>query len=340
MFDGIRLNACTVIGRLINQRSLRILMYHRFSETSAPTFDEQCAYLVAHYTPISLSSAVEHLTSGELLPKGSVVVTIDDGYQDAATIAYPLLLRYQIPATIFVTTGFVDGSLWLWPDQVEWLFSNAPSTELRARGALADCWSGDIGQVDCSTHGRFIEVLKGMPNQVRLRVIDELQARTGIKLYTAPPLEYAPLLWEDVRRLDREGLVEFGAHTATHPILSKLSSAAEVKAEILGSKLRLESVLNHEVRHFCYPNGMARDIAPSIVREVRGANFHSAVTTQWGVNRVGSADPFLLRRIAVRSDFDGQKFQLAVSGFSRQIFSRTKPGRAGESIGATIDRNI
>ncbi|TFH40348.1 MAG: polysaccharide deacetylase family protein [Lysobacterales bacterium] len=99
-----------------------ILMYHYISappedadsvrrDLSLPPelFEAQLKYLVEQgYQSITLSDLVMALQTGSALPPKPVIITLDDGYRDAYTNAYPLLLKYGMKATVFVITGMVD----------------------------------------------------------------------------------------------------------------------------------------------------------------------------------------------------------------------------------------
>lgn len=98
--------------------SVPILMYHAVGENpSAATrrlsvsprpLDEQIAYLVEHgYTGMTFSDLADAFETGKALPERPVVVTFDDGYADFADVASPILRRYDFPATVFVTSGWV-----------------------------------------------------------------------------------------------------------------------------------------------------------------------------------------------------------------------------------------
>jgi peptidoglycan/xylan/chitin deacetylase (PgdA/CDA1 family) len=97
---------------------LRILMYHRVDRlpaydqltVSPERFEEQIAYLAQHWRVISLAQAVTELSADGAIRPG-VVVTFDDGYRDNLLHALPVLRRYGLPATFFVTTRFCDQSL-------------------------------------------------------------------------------------------------------------------------------------------------------------------------------------------------------------------------------------
>lgn len=94
-----------------------ILTYHDIEEVSksrfavtAELFEQQLRYLKENgYTPISLDALDRFLRYEQPLPKKAVVITIDDGYKSAKTIAAPLLKKYGFPATFFIYTDFIGG---------------------------------------------------------------------------------------------------------------------------------------------------------------------------------------------------------------------------------------
>ena len=104
-------------SRQLIQPAVRILMYHRVATlpsydqlTVTPEhFEEQLRELSTNFRMVSLADAFAELKRGKL-SETLVVVTFDDGYLDNLTNAVPILRRYAIPATIFVTARFADGS--------------------------------------------------------------------------------------------------------------------------------------------------------------------------------------------------------------------------------------
>jgi peptidoglycan/xylan/chitin deacetylase (PgdA/CDA1 family) len=95
--------------------TIPILTYHNFTKDEGSSyiiniieFEKQMNYLATHnYSVISLSELLEGLRNGQLPPK-SVVITIDDGFKSTFTLAYPVLKKYNFPATLFIYTNFIE----------------------------------------------------------------------------------------------------------------------------------------------------------------------------------------------------------------------------------------
>jgi peptidoglycan/xylan/chitin deacetylase (PgdA/CDA1 family) len=296
-----------------NRHAARILMYHRFSDP-AP-LETQCIYLKQQYELLSMLELSEHLQSGRAFPPNTVVITVDDGYRDFLTVAFPVFSTYDIPVTVFLVTDFLDRKVWLWPDVVKYAFEHTSHTkaEIEIANGRRLSLPLDSSVFRLQAARLAIEEAKTLTNRDRLFLVDNLTERLQIKLPQETPDHYQPLCWDEVRSLARSG-VEFGAHTKTHSILSKISDARELQDEVVGSKKRIEAELNVPVFHFCYPNGRAADIGDAAVAAVRNANFRTAVTTERGLNSTRS-DRFLLRRIGLEPDFPELYFRQCVAGF-------------------------
>ena len=100
--------------RYVNRKAVRILLYHGFPSEAASSWERQCQYLRCNYKPISLTAAVNALKAREPLPHNTVVVSVDDGYRNFHSVAYPSLKRYGIPAIVFLVSDFLDRKSWLW----------------------------------------------------------------------------------------------------------------------------------------------------------------------------------------------------------------------------------
>ncbi|MCB0164583.1 MAG: polysaccharide deacetylase family protein [Anaerolineae bacterium] len=91
------------------------LIYHTVSnrlrlELDLPygLFQRQLAYLARHRRVISYDQALAGLQGGRPPAEDTFVLTFDDGFEDFYSHVFPLLVKYKLPATLFVTTGFVE----------------------------------------------------------------------------------------------------------------------------------------------------------------------------------------------------------------------------------------
>jgi peptidoglycan/xylan/chitin deacetylase (PgdA/CDA1 family) len=111
----------------INQKygpcaSVNVLMYHHIQDekvakklgqaglTVTPDwFDKQMQYLKdKQYNVLKVEDLVDYFSGKRALPKKAVVITLDDAYEDNYLSAYPILKKYNFPATIFTPTGLVN----------------------------------------------------------------------------------------------------------------------------------------------------------------------------------------------------------------------------------------
>lgn len=116
------------IRRFAGRKQALVLTYHSIQKSPLPFsvwhhlaeehFEAQIAYLAANFRCVSLSALLAQLATGRIEPY-SVAITFDDGFRDNASTAFPILLRHQVPATIFLTTEFVGNTQLLcrtiWP---------------------------------------------------------------------------------------------------------------------------------------------------------------------------------------------------------------------------------
>jgi len=308
--------------RLASRRRALILTYHRFGlkdehdghdedgKTLARDFAEQLDYLTTHYEVVPLARMVDCLNGQEPLPPHLAAITIDDGYRDFYEIAYPVLRRYNAPATVFAVTEFADRHTWLWTDKARYLTRQAARQWLMAKIEGRELWL----ELNCAASRlvaseRINSILKQLPEEVKEEAIERLARALGVALPETPPEEFASVTWDQAREMEANG-VEIGSHTMTHPILTNISDE-RLRRELHGSKSRLEEVLGHRVEQFCYPNG---DNDGRVQCEVARAGYRVAVTCVGGLNKRGD-DPLTLRRIHTERDL--AHFVQSTSGFEQ-----------------------
>lgn len=265
------------------KQRLSILTYHRVLpeydpmrrlEPTAEVFNWQMELLSRYFNPLSLSDALSMMRDGQL-PDRAVCITFDDGYANNAEQALPILRRWKMPATVFVTTGFLNGGR-MWNDSVIEAVRIAEGAVLDLRDLELEAY--DIDGVDKrrSVAGNIIGHIKHWQPEKRALAISQIESQVG------PLPDNLMMTDSQVRELSESG-VEIGAHTKSHPILATLEPG-QVREEIGGSKAYLESLLDKQVRYFAYPNGQPdTDYRVEDRDLVEALGFEAALSTCWGV---------------------------------------------------------
>ena len=112
-------------------------------------------------------------------------------------------------------------------------------------------------------------------DQKKWRTIERLESVLQVTVPKATPEAYSAASWEQLREMANNG-IEIGAHTMTHPILSRISLDC-VEEEVVGSKRIIAEKLGCNVESFCYPNSRLADINPGVVEAVKKAGYKGAV---------------------------------------------------------------
>lgn len=262
---------------------LTILMYHRVplqpdplfpGERDAETFDHQMGQLADCFRIVPLLDAVKGLRQGKLPPRAACI-TFDDGYADNAEIALPILQKYGIPATFFVSTGFLDGGR-MWNDTVIELIRCAP-------GDILDLARIDLGRFEIGTIPQRRQAINSILGELKYLSLDSRRSRVEEMCALIPVIPSNNLMMtsDQIRLLHSAGM-EIGGHTVNHPILARLENDAAC-AEIANGKEVLEGIIQAPVRLFAYPNGKpGRDYLSDHVSMVKKIGFDAAVSTAHG----------------------------------------------------------
>lgn len=291
-----------------------ILSYHRVIPEPDPlrpglidvsTFRNQVSVLARFFNVVALRDIPEMLRVRRL-PARAVVITFDDGYADNHEIALPVLAQFELPATFFIATGFMDGGM-MWNDVLieSVRRCSTPSLDLRGMGLGLHPLNGT--QARKAAIEMLIRSLKHREARDRARLVAEIRASADANLPDTMMMTPGQVV-----DLHKAGM-EIGAHTVSHPILSVLSEK-EAEEEIRRSKEHLERLLGSSVTSFAYPNGRPDvDYNEIHVNMVKNADFDVAVSTRPGFNnpdsslyelsRIGpwdrSRSKFLLRMLSV-----------------------------------------
>lgn len=263
----------------------RILLYHRVSDSQpdpqmlsvAPSnFENHLKILANDYRVVSLHEMADGLRRKDLTPR-TVAITFDDGYGDNLTSALPLLQKYNLPATVFVTAGILDAARDFWWDALERIMlreSNLPAVLDLSMQGVSRAWSTATPRLRVRAYHQLMSLLKQMPSSKIEGIIGFLAQWACVAQEKEKP--QALLDVTGLKRLSDSAIIEIGAHTMTHPRLSSLS-AREQHQEIAESKGVLEQKIGKPVRLFSYPFGADGDFSETTISLVKEAGFFAAV---------------------------------------------------------------
>ena len=316
-----------------------ILLYHRIADVeidpqllcvSPAHFSEHMQVLREFYHPKSLVDIYQE-KKVKHFPNQSVMITFDDGYADNFLVAQNILNASEIPATVFVTSRMVDNKKEYWWDELERVFlspnplprqlemeinneiisfvfdSELPRNAFEAWNVLSQ--SPLNSRQDAYLF--LMSFLRKSNFSARENLLSEIFAWAGLDRNTGR-LKNLSVSSKLLSSLPKNGSLDVGAHTVTHPQLSSLTQS-EQESEISGSKSDLEKLFDHPIRAFAYPFGERGDYSEDSIKLVKKAGFSCACSNFSGLT-TWMTDPFQLPRYIVR-DWDGATFSKKLRGW-------------------------
>lgn len=296
------------LARKKNPNLLTVLNYHRIEEpdrsdfsTFKPNisatplmFEQQMDYLLKNYNVVSGADVTAWVRGGRALPPHAALITFDDGYYDNFKNAFPVLAERNLPAIIFLASDFIGGDSPFYWDLIAYCFNNSLMDHVSISPTISYSWNNKFSR-DIVV-GQIIELAKKMPEADKRKLVDAFPDKMDVSV----PLNAFDglfLTWDDVRALSVGG-IEMGAHTASHPILTRVP-IDKVEEELYKSKIRIEGEINSQVVSFAYPNGQPSDFNSAVIDRVKKVGFHTAYTLLSGPTRFSSVkkDPYQIRRI-------------------------------------------
>lgn len=307
-------------------RRLVVLAYHRVLDignedaypgdpelvsASVADFERHMRFVRDHMTPLSLVDVLAALDSGKPLPPRSLVVTFDDGHADNYTNAFPVLKSVGVPATIFLSTQYIDAPQTpFWFDRVAELFFFAPNGSVTLSALDQACTFGDIASRRHETD-QILRRLKREPNPRRLAVLAELEQLFARHVPVDKAARRRAMTWEEVREMADSG-IEFGSHTVTHPILSRLDDA-EILRELSVSRGRIRACTGQSVDAVAYPVGKVDAYDERAIRAAKACGYRVGLAYETGINPQLGANLFELRRLAVERNVSFGNFKAMLS---------------------------
>jgi peptidoglycan/xylan/chitin deacetylase (PgdA/CDA1 family) len=307
--------------QLLNRKNVIILMYHGFfTETreksieqcanrwcSIQRFEEQVKHLKQNYEVISLERLIEHYTNDKDIPPNSVIITMDDGYKSNYLLAYPILKKYRIPVTIFLTTNFIEHKQYLWVDRLEHAIWTAKCDTIAFKLDNQN-YEYKIDN-ECAKLVSVQEIRSRLtslsPDEVE-SVIHEIEEKTNSDTRNNRSLStiQLPLEWDEIEDMLKHNLVSIGSHSVTHPNLTKCTKE-QLRYEIIESRKNIERRVGTKCTFFCYPFGKYNN---RVKKFVENAGYSCGVAIKGSFENQTKTDRFELSRIGVGRTMNMQDF--------------------------------
>jgi len=312
---------CGAVGlaRWATRKSFRVFAYHGVTASIEPqlnfdgffaapdVFETHLRTLKHHYHVMPLSQIVRDTMEGNVLPPNAAAITFDDGYLNNFEEAAPLLAKYDLPATFFVTTGFVDGTCEAW-----WWRIRDSGYGIRDTGYSCGGGIRDAGYVDwCVDVERK---LKNMSAPEREKQLADMFSRIPDHESRIPSF----MSYSHLRELAAQGH-EIGAHTVSHISLGH-ESLETIEAEVAGSLARLKEEVGAVSPVYSYPYGEAAHFTSALASMLKHHGCIGGVTTLEGLNCPGT-DPFFIRRFNITGNHDRYAFRALASGLMACLLS-------------------
>ena len=308
--------------RIRSERATRrprpaILMYHRVAElkndpwllaVSPENFNQQISYISTQRTPMFVDEMVHRLGNGTL-PANAIAVTFDDGYRDNLVNAKPVLARYGVPGTVFLTTGSVGQEQPYWWDELATVVleqkepvSSTVTVGIEKvpiawremeRDDLSPCWQA-WDKPRTARQKSYVALW------CRLRLLSENERApimVSLRKQFTPDLDQMslPMNVQDIKDLLDGGTMTLGAHTVTHPVLTQVPRK-QCTAEIFESARHCSAYLGKAVSGFAYPYG---EVDQGVRDDASLSELRWACSTETKFLDQGPLDLFRLPRIGV-----------------------------------------
>lgn len=244
---------------------------------------------------MSMDQVVDYLTEKKPFPPNSFAVTFDDGFENNFSVAMPVLEALEIPATFYITTGFIQENKMSWIDRIEYCFEMSQSVTIQLP------WRNEFIEM-CDPKSK-IALLTEIRDQVKNSAAinpeyfaDDICRQSGFEQLKSSqdPLDLK-LSWEQIQTLHAHPLFTIGGHTHTHAILSFLGPE-DLNFEVKTSLDLLKSFAQVQTNHFSYPEGLSHCYNSEVIKCLKSHGIVCSPSAEAGRNPQGT-DLFHLKRI-------------------------------------------
>jgi peptidoglycan/xylan/chitin deacetylase (PgdA/CDA1 family) len=309
------------VARYVTRDGLRIICYHGFALADeheyrgklfirGEFFRRRIQYLQrTGYTILRLDKALEALWT-DALPPCAIVITMDDGWRGVYTVGLPIIKELYIPATVYVTTYYVQNPMPVFTVTLSYLFwrSTARTVDLpRELGRF------DLDEQAAAAEKSAQEFGALLPSAERLEFLKEIADALDVSFAEIERQQLFRVMDEQqLRCLDEAGVdIQLHSHSHEWPLYDRTM----VETEIAENRGFLQGIVSHSLEHFCYPSGV---YGLHQGEWLAALGVKSATTIDPGLN-FAETSPFALRRLLDGHPVSDIEFEAEVTGFMELI---------------------
>ena len=254
-----------------------ILMYHSIPEASSAcwidpcnslspeVFEQHAKFLSNHRHVVSMDRLVQQLAQGEPLEKGTVAITFDDGYLNNLTVAAPILAKYDLPATIYLATNYIDTG------ENQWIDSLYSTFRSRSRHQLS---LPELGSWQLADPAVTTAAYQAIASHLIEHTYTQRQTQLANIAAQLQPTAQPPRLtmtWADVQQMRQlYPNITLGVHTASHVDLS--THPEKTDEEMTRSIHQLETATGDRPHHLAFPyNRYSTEAQTQVAKYLRSA---------------------------------------------------------------------
>jgi peptidoglycan/xylan/chitin deacetylase (PgdA/CDA1 family) len=311
------------LSRFFTSDALRILCYHgtAFDDEyqfrpgvfmRPETFARRMTYLKSSGFPVlGLEDALTKLREHRL-PKNAVAITIDDGWYGSYCHMLPVLRDMGLPATIYVSTYYVEKQTFVFPMFVDYVLMKARQRAIdlsKVHRTLTGRFRLDFESERNEASDRICSLGEGsMDAEGRQTLCRDLSTELGFDIARAEERRILRYMTSD--ELARMPSLGFDVQLHTHRHRFSQSDRDEVEREIADNLRVLTRLGVPSAKHFCYPSGEYAQAHPAWLEAL---GIESAVTTERGFCTARTSK-FLLARLCDSEQISDIEFEAELSG--------------------------
>jgi peptidoglycan/xylan/chitin deacetylase (PgdA/CDA1 family) len=220
----------------------------------AVQFEKHLKYFRRNFDIVPLKEIYRYRQEGIRPKRKTIALTFDDGYRNNYNSVFPLLVKYNIPATFFIiTASFNEDNFVVWPDIFDIVYRYSPLSQvvlgeyefIRNGGAF---YSNKLGM-------SLFDWVKRLGDERESILNDFKKTVDFTTLLQQVPTEHWQLMGKkQIIEVFQSGLVEIGSHTHLHYNLGNIPLKM-AQEELAISKAKLEDIIKSKVNTICYPDG-------------------------------------------------------------------------------------